>query len=122
MPGHFLEIRVHAVLAELVIVRSADGGGIAPEFGIVLAGFEGHVDVGLGGAGQDGEPAAILIGALRAGSSQMQFSAGVAKEITDVIIALMLFFVAADQIVRWLLRGRLPEDEEKINISTSWGQ
>jgi len=67
-------------------------------------------------------PAAILIGALRAGSSQMQFSAGVAKEITDVIIALMLFFVAADQIVRWILRGRLPEDDEKITISTSWGQ
>ena len=66
-------------------------------------------------------PAALLIGAMRAGSSQMQFSAGVAAEIIDVIIALMLFFVAADQIVRWVLRGRAPEEGEKVTLSTGWG-
>ena len=58
---------------------------------------------------------------MRAGSSEMQFSAGVAAEITDVVVALMLFFVAADQIVRWLLRGRAPEEAEAITLS-SWGQ
>ncbi len=66
-------------------------------------------------------PAAILVGVMKAGSSQMQFSAGVAKEITDVIQALILFFVAADMIVRWILRMRETE-EEKITLTTGWGQ
>lgn len=66
-------------------------------------------------------PAAILVGAMKAGSSQMQFSAGVAKEITDVIQALILFFVAADMIVRWILRMR-EEEEEKVTLSTGWGK
>ncbi len=66
-------------------------------------------------------PAALLLGAMRAGSSQMQFDAHVAKEITDVIQALMLFFVAADMIVRWLLRVKAAEGEEKITLSTGWG-
>ncbi|MBU1660242.1 MAG: ABC transporter permease [Chloroflexi bacterium] len=66
-------------------------------------------------------PAAILVGAMKAGSSQMQFSAGVAKEITDVIQALILFFVAADIIVRRIFRMRTT-DEEKIALSTGWGQ
>lgn len=57
-------------------------------------------------------PAAILVGAMKAGSNQMQFDAGVAKEITDVIQALILFFVAADMIVRWLIRTRAAEGEE----------
>jgi len=97
-------------------------GRYQPGFNIGL-GFDGITVALLGKTHPFGViPAAILIGALRAGSSQMQFSAGVAKEITDVIIALMLFFVAADQIVRWILRGRLPEEEEKITVSTSWGQ
>lgn len=97
-------------------------GRYQPGFNIGL-GFDGITVALLGKTHPFGTiPAAILIGALRAGSSQMQFTAGVAKEITDVIIALMLFFVAADQIVRWLLRGRIPEEEEKVTVSTSWGQ
>ncbi|MCJ7701387.1 MAG: ABC transporter permease [Anaerolineales bacterium] len=66
-------------------------------------------------------PAAILVGIMKAGSSQMQFSAGVAKEITDVIQALILFFVAADMIVRWILRTRDAEGE-RITLTTGWGQ
>ncbi len=65
-------------------------------------------------------PAALLIGAMKAGSSQMQFSAGVAKEITDVIMAFILFFVAADMIIRWFLRTRAAEGE-KITLSAGWG-
>ena len=66
-------------------------------------------------------PAALLIGAMKAGASTMQFNAGVAKEITDVIQALMLFFVTADMIVRKLIRARVDESGEKITIS-GWGQ
>ncbi len=66
-------------------------------------------------------PAAILVGAMKAGSSQMQFEAGVAKEITDVVQALMLFFIAADMIVRWVIRYRKEGVEEKVKLSTGWG-
>lgn len=66
-------------------------------------------------------PAAILIGAMKAGASQMQFTAGVAKEITDVIQALILFFVAADMIVRWILRSR-EGDGGRVILSTGWGK
>lgn len=65
-------------------------------------------------------PAALLVGAMKAGASQMQFDAHVAKEITDVIQALMLFFIAADVIIRWLVRTR-PAEEEKVVIS-GWGK
>jgi simple sugar transport system permease protein len=66
-------------------------------------------------------PAALLVGALRAGASQMQFSAGVAKEITDVIQALILFFVAADVIVRWLIRQRAVPSEQPV-LTTGLGK
>ena len=66
-------------------------------------------------------PAAILVGAMRAGSSLMQFDAHVASEIIDVILAIILFFVAADMIMRWILRTRA-EGEEKVTLSTGWGQ
>ncbi|MBT3338291.1 MAG: ABC transporter permease [Anaerolineae bacterium] len=65
-------------------------------------------------------PAAILIGAMKAGASTMQFNAGVAKEITDVIQALMLFFVTADMIIRKMLRTK-DGGGEKITLS-GWGQ
>lgn len=64
-------------------------------------------------------PAALLLGAMRAGSSQMQFSAGVASEITDVITAFILFFVAADVIVKKLIRQKGTEDD-KITLSSGW--
>ena len=66
-------------------------------------------------------PAALLVGAMKAGASQMQFTANVAPEITDVIQALILFFVAADQIVRWILRSRAA-DREKVILSSGWSK
>ena len=66
-------------------------------------------------------PAALLVGAMKAGSSQMQFNAGVAIGIIDVIVALILFFVAAELIVRWLI-GSKHADGEKISFSAGWGK
>lgn len=64
-------------------------------------------------------PAALLVGAMRAGSSRMQFKAGVSAEIIDVLLALMLFFVAADIIVRRLIRSR--EEGKSFQLGSSWG-
>jgi len=66
-------------------------------------------------------PAALLIGAMQAGSSRMQFDAHVAAQIIDVVQALILFFVSADIIVRWIIRVRA-EEGEKVTLSTGWGQ
>lgn len=66
-------------------------------------------------------PAALLIGGMDAGANQMQFSAKVPGEIIDVIQALMLFFVSADMIVRWILRMRAT-GEKGVSLSTGWQQ
>jgi simple sugar transport system permease protein len=65
-------------------------------------------------------PAALLVGAMQAGSSRMQFDANVQSQIIDVIQALILFFVSADMIVRWLIRMR-PDEGGGVTISSSWG-
>jgi ABC-type uncharacterized transport system permease subunit len=95
-------------------------GRFQPGFNINL-GFDGITVALLARTNPFGViPAAILLGALRAGAGRMQVYADVASEITDVIAALMLFFVAADQIVRWIIRAKEPAEEEKVTLST-WG-
>jgi ABC-type uncharacterized transport system permease subunit len=97
-------------------------GRYQPGFNAGL-GFDGITVALLGKTSPFGViPAAILVGAMKAGSANMQFTAGVPKEITDVIQALMLFFVAADMIVRRLLRMPEVSDEEKVSLSSGWGQ
>jgi simple sugar transport system permease protein len=65
-------------------------------------------------------PAALLIGAMQAGASRMQFDSGVSPEIIDVVQALILFFVAADVLIRRLLRMR--DAGEHVTLSSGWGQ
>ncbi len=96
-------------------------GRYQPGFNVGL-GFDGITIALLGKTHPFGViPAALLVGILEAGSSQMQFDAGVAAEITDVLQALMLFFVAADVIVRWIIRTRAV-DREKVVLSSGWGK
>lgn len=95
-------------------------GRFQPGFNLGL-GFEGITVALLGKTSPWGViPASLLLGAMAAGSTRMQFNAGVAQEITDVITAFILFFVAADLIIKWLLRQRGTEDD-KVTVSTSWG-
>jgi simple sugar transport system permease protein len=95
-------------------------GRYQPGFNTGL-GFDGITIALLGKTSPFGViPAAILVGAMEAGSSQMQFNADVAKEIIDVIQALILFFVAADMIVRWIIRVRA--EGEGLTLTTGWGQ
>ncbi|NWG20280.1 MAG: ABC transporter permease [Chloroflexi bacterium] len=65
-------------------------------------------------------PASLLIGVMQAGASRMQFNSGAASEIIDVIQALILFFVAADSMIRWVLRVRA-EEGERVTLSSGWG-
>ncbi len=63
---------------------------------------------------------ALLIGSMKAGGAKMQFVADVTPEITNVVQALMLFFVAADRVVRWIIRQR-ETDDEGLKLTTGWG-
>ncbi|GAB4582139.1 MAG: ABC transporter permease [Anaerolineales bacterium] len=118
-----LTMALSGVLAGLGGAVETQGvvGRFQPGFNTGL-GFDGITVALLGKTHPFGViPAALLVGAMKAGASTMQFDAGVAKEITDVIQALILFFVAADMIVRWILRTRRASDEEKLTLSTGWG-
>ena len=55
--------------------------------------------------------AALLFGAMRAGSGLMQIEAGIPVEIIDVIQAMVLLFLAADIVIRKALRLRATATE-----------
>jgi len=96
-------------------------GRYQPGFNVGL-GFDGITIALLGKTHPFGViPASLLVGAMKGGSNEMQFTAGVATQITDVIQALILFFVAADTIVRSLLRMRATGDEG-VKLTTGWGK
>ena len=67
--------------------------------------------------------AALLFGALRAGSGLMQIQAGIPVEIIDVIQATILLFLAADILIRRALRIRAPsvEPDELQTVSKTYG-
>lgn len=77
-------------------------GRFEPTFNTGL-GFDGITIALLGRANPLGViPGAILIGGIRGASSSMQFDAGVAPEIVDLILALILFCVTAPFLSKWL--------------------
>ncbi len=59
-------------------------------------------------------PSALLFGALRAGSSRMQFLSQIPIDIINVIQALVLIFVAAPALIRWIYRVRVPREAESV--------
>lgn len=67
--------------------------------------------------------AALLLGALRAGAAGMQITAGIPVEMIDLLQGVMLFFLSADLIVRWIFRLRKVEGgvDELSTISRSYG-
>jgi simple sugar transport system permease protein len=54
-------------------------------------------------------PAALLFGALSAGAGTMQLEADVPQKIILIIQALVIFLVAAEEIVTWFVRRRQKE-------------
>lgn len=65
-------------------------------------------------------PAAVLFGAMRSGATRMQFLTQVPADIISVIQALVLLFVAADPIIRYLYRIRA--SGERIVLTRGWGR
>jgi simple sugar transport system permease protein len=67
--------------------------------------------------------AALLLGGLRAGAPAMQISAGIPVQMIDVLQGVMLFFLAADVIVRRLFRLRKVEGgvDELQTVSRTYG-
>lgn len=47
--------------------------------------------------------AAVLFGSLKIGALNMPRAAGVPEELADIVIALIIFFVASSYIIRWVL-------------------
>jgi simple sugar transport system permease protein len=67
--------------------------------------------------------AALLFGALRNGATLMQFRTQISADIISVIQALILVFVAAEQIVRWLYRIKdLPLPSQQPALTRGWGK
>ena len=58
--------------------------------------------------------AALLFGTLRSGATRMQSIAGIPIDIISIIQALVIIFVAAPAIIRWLYRIRVPRAEEIV--------
>lgn len=63
--------------------------------------------------------AAILFGAMRNGATRMQFLTQIPVDVISVIQALILLFVAADAIIRYIYRIRT--SEERMVLTRGWG-
>ncbi|WP_164668939.1 ABC transporter permease [Virgibacillus doumboii] len=79
-------------------------GSISVMSGFTNLGFDGIAVALLGANTAIGVVfAAILFGALKVGAINMPTAAGVPTELVDIIIALIIFFVASSYIIRWAI-------------------
>ncbi|MGB8648663.1 MAG: ABC transporter permease [Anaerolineae bacterium] len=65
--------------------------------------------------------AALLFGFLRSGATRMQSVANVPVDIISILQALIIVFIAAPAIVRWLYRVRAPKAAEREVFTRGWG-
>ncbi|WP_141433476.1 ABC transporter permease [Bacillus sp. 03113] len=79
-------------------------GYAAVKGGFTGVGFDGIAVALLGGNAPLGIVlAALLFGSLKVGALNMPLEAEVPNELVDIIIALIVFFVAASYLIRWLM-------------------
>lgn len=92
-------------------------GRFSPSYNAGL-GFDGITVALLGRANPIGViPAAILIGGMRASGATVQFEAGVAPELVDLLLGMILFFVTAP-----ILANLLKRKQSAISLSGGWGK
>jgi general nucleoside transport system permease protein len=63
--------------------------------------------------------AALLFGGLKSGATQMQFNTQISGSIISVVQGLVLLFVAADVIIRWLYRLRVKSDRITLTLGAA---
>ncbi|AIE59715.1 ABC transporter permease [Bacillus methanolicus] len=79
-------------------------GYAAVKGGFTGVGFDGIAVALLGGNTAIGVIfAAILFGALKVGALNMPLESGIPNELVDIIIALIVFFVASSYMIRWVI-------------------
>ena len=64
--------------------------------------------------------AALLFGFLRSGATRMQSLAGIPIDIISIIQGLVVIFIAAPAIIRWIYRIRISTTEETV-LTRGWG-
>ena len=64
--------------------------------------------------------AAVLFGVLRGGATKMQSIAGIPIDIISIIQGLVIIFVAAPAIIRWIYR--IPIRTEQTVLTRGWGK
>jgi general nucleoside transport system permease protein len=73
--------------------------------GFTGVGFDGIAVALLGGNAAIGVIlAALLFGGLKVGALNMPLEANIPNELVDIIIALIIFFVASSYMIRWIIQ------------------
>jgi simple sugar transport system permease protein len=65
--------------------------------------------------------ASLLFGFLRGGAARMQSLAGIPIDIISIVQALVIVFVAAPDIIRWIYRIRVEREMEEVVLTRGWG-
>ncbi|OQP08047.1 branched-chain amino acid ABC transporter permease [Geobacillus sp. 46C-IIa] len=109
-----MNVRANIILAMVIsgafagVAGAMEGlgtfGNISTKAGFTGLGFDGIAVALIGSNNAFGILlSALLFGALKVGSLEMPSGAGVPTELVDIIIALIIFFVASSYMIRWLL-------------------
>ena len=67
-------------------------------------------------------PAALLFGALRNGADLMELRSGVSKQMIGVVQGLIVMFVAAPGVIRWIYHIKAPSGEKAASVTSGWGK
>ncbi len=122
-----IAVKRNTVLAMVACGALAGFGGAVETLGVVGK-FEPAFNQGLGFDGITIAllaranplaviPGAILFGGMRGAGPTMQFTAGVSPEIIDLILAIVLFFVTAPIITRFLKM----KSDSGATVTSGWG-